>query len=292
MTGLKNTLLELGQIIVEFSKYELSFPEIVQECRKALPVSADAASDTIVGAATLWASYGFQIVEPAHKLAASLMATTLAKEYVDEFVRLPWNCFAFIVPSGLLSDTPMFAMAMKYKGVEQDRFGILAQLHINDGDTLYFSDELSIADWLNHFRAEDEHIIWDERVSNAELGKSGRQIEMIGRLFVGICVELGRHRPSDARSKIVQPSKQSAHVSPHTIKLTRPVNVDVRRGVRDYVEGIRRAGPTVQVMVRGHWKLQVHGAGRADRKLIHIEPYWRGPEDAPIAVRPHLLGEP
>ena len=28
---------------------------------------------------------------------------------------------------------------------------------------------------------------------------------------------------------------------------------------------------------------------RADRRWIHVEPYWRGPEDAPIALRSHKL---
>jgi hypothetical protein len=31
-------------------------------------------------------------------------------------------------------------------------------------------------------------------------------------------------------------------------------------------------------VVRGHWKQQFHGEGRAQRKRIWVEPYWRGPE--------------
>jgi hypothetical protein len=37
--------------------------------------------------------------------------------------------------------------------------------------------------------------------------------------------------------------------------------------------------PTVRVRVQGHWKRQVFGPARANRKIIWIEPYWRGPDD-------------
>jgi len=47
--------------------------------------------------------------------------------------------------------------------------------------------------------------------------------------------------------------------------------------------------PTVQCVVAGHWKMQPCGPGGSERKRIFIEPYWRGPEDAPIAIRPHVL---
>lgn len=35
-----------------------------------------------------------------------------------------------------------------------------------------------------------------------------------------------------------------------------------------------------QHVVRGHWKWQAHGTGLRDRKRIHVEPYWRGPQGA------------
>lgn len=38
-------------------------------------------------------------------------------------------------------------------------------------------------------------------------------------------------------------------------------------------------------MVRGHWRLQPHGEGRALRKAIWIDPYVKGPADKPLDVR-------
>lgn len=42
----------------------------------------------------------------------------------------------------------------------------------------------------------------------------------------------------------------------------------------------------VRFMVRGHWRRQVCGPGHKDRKLIFIQPFWKGPKDA---VQPDRL---
>lgn len=47
--------------------------------------------------------------------------------------------------------------------------------------------------------------------------------------------------------------------------------------------------PAIQRLVRGHHKRQVVGIGRSGRRVIWIEPYWRGPEDAPILTRPYKV---
>lgn len=73
------------------------------------------------------------------------------------------------------------------------------------------------------------------------------------------------------------------------VRLTRDVKVDCRQHVRDYIRGASDRTLSVQHMVRGHWKMQKHGEGGAQRKFIHVEPYWRGPDDAPIALRNHVL---
>lgn len=44
-----------------------------------------------------------------------------------------------------------------------------------------------------------------------------------------------------------------------------------------------------RIMVRGHWKQQAHGPKMSLRKLIHIEPYYKGPEDAETEFRDYLL---
>lgn len=67
-------------------------------------------------------------------------------------------------------------------------------------------------------------------------------------------------------------------------------NADAEHPFCDYVAGRRGGKLSTQHMVRGHYKMQRHGEGGAQRKWIHVEPYWRGDENAPIAVRSHVLG--
>lgn len=46
--------------------------------------------------------------------------------------------------------------------------------------------------------------------------------------------------------------------------------------------GLAPHGPlSVRTLVSGHWKRQPYGEGRALRKWIFIEPFWRGPEASP-----------
>ncbi|MBZ4398643.1 hypothetical protein [Myxococcus sp. AS-1-15] len=40
----------------------------------------------------------------------------------------------------------------------------------------------------------------------------------------------------------------------------------------------------VRVRVSGHWKRQAHGTERRERKLIWVQPYWRGPDDGTAPV--------
>lgn len=40
-----------------------------------------------------------------------------------------------------------------------------------------------------------------------------------------------------------------------------------------------------RVQVRGHWRQQAYGPGRADRKTIWIQPFWKGPEMGEIVAQ-------
>lgn len=47
--------------------------------------------------------------------------------------------------------------------------------------------------------------------------------------------------------------------------------------------------PVVRFMVRGHWRNQAFGAGRTDRKLIWIKPFYKGPDVATVINKPYLV---
>lgn len=46
---------------------------------------------------------------------------------------------------------------------------------------------------------------------------------------------------------------------------------------------------STRFMVRGHWRWQPHGIGRRERKLIYVEPFWKGPDMAEMVDRPYIV---
>lgn len=62
------------------------------------------------------------------------------------------------------------------------------------------------------------------------------------------------------------------------------IKINLHHAIRDYVEHGGSA-PSVQTLTSGHWKQQAYDKGFSKRRLIHINPYWRGELDAPVSVR-------
>lgn len=244
--------------------------------------------------AAAWAECGFPTLEPSHKLAASLMATTMPAELVTEAVRMPWRCFAFVVPAGVIGAAQEFAVVIKAK---TGLVNMLSTHPVLDGgdSAIHYGTEPSLADWnLKILRSSiggDE--IDPSHPKYTSFETSNRFTELLGRLFVGLCAELNGHPLGLPVRHDGKGTKRRRHPFPrtHVFKLTRDVKLDVRAAVLAYARGERSQAPSVQVLVRGHWKRQPHGTGGTLRRLIHVEPYWRGPEDAPIGVRSHQMGE-
>lgn len=60
--------------------------------------------------------------------------------------------------------------------------------------------------------------------------------------------------------------------------------ISIPHGPDDHTTGDRTYRITTRFMVRGHWRLQVCGTERAERKLIWIMPFWKGPRTAEEAL--------
>ena len=129
-------------------------------------------------------------------------------------------------------------------------------------------------------------------VEGAE-GHSARVLRCAGKYVVGLLVALEytdnfswravKSRPKSGPWSRAEPAHRVAFVG-------KPISVNATSAVVAYVAGQKRGLPSVQSLVRGHYKRQVLGAGRTGRKVIWVEPYWRGPEDAPILARPYRVG--
>lgn len=228
-----------------------------------------------------WFRNGLPRIRVDHKLAASLCATSVPPECVP-YAKPPWSFFVVDVPEGLLAynDEEGFDRIEHLYFCESER-GANWQIHAIVGDAIMAlsADLTSAAD-----------VAADAADRLQSKYTSVRTDGMALRLALGVLLELNQHRPGGAvgRGKHARSARRD---EPRfsIVQLTRDVKVDCRQHVRDYIAGASGKTLSVQHMVRGHWKMQTHGEKGSQRKFIHVEPYWRGPDDAPIALRNHVL---
>jgi hypothetical protein len=237
----------------------------------------DASTQEVLwGASMNWRLGGFPRVVVGHKHAALLMCTSVPLDVV-QIVPLPWLAFLIDVPAGLV-EVPDRGAGEPPGRVDH----VLVWRSGTDGATCI---------GLNGVFGAVETAFELTRVLLPE-SKADRAAKALARYVLGVCIEMDQHRPSPPRAVTGPvPIKRDARGEPvtTTFALRRDVTIDCRDAVRDYCRGTGTK-LAMRSVVRGHWKYQPHGAGRADRKFIHIEPYWRGPDDAPIALRSHVLG--
>lgn len=75
--------------------------------------------------------------------------------------------------------------------------------------------------------------------------------------------------------------------------LSAPVKIDLRGQVAE-ARARKKAGggaPTVQFLVRGHWRNQAWGPRASLRRATWIQPFWKGPEDSRILLRNYQVPE-
>jgi len=257
---------------------------------------------TVVGL-TRWAESAFPQVQLTHKYAAALMASGTTEEVIAR-VQSPWSAFFIEVPDKLLSlyDNPSGQF------VEIRRI-LVTRLQHKDGSLRwgyigYTDTPLSV--WRFGVTTED--------LLPADLGegafKGGEQFEMtsqdervltlIGRLIINACLAMSD--PSAVKkvgpghkafAKATREGRAGEEPAVRTFLLSKPVKLDCRPAIKEYVEapaGSKRT-LTVQSLVRGHFKGQWFGPGNGQYKVIWREPHYRGPLDAPIALRSHHLSD-
>lgn len=273
----------------------------------------------------LWGDLAFPRIQMSHSFAAMLMATTISPKEI-EHVEAPWPAFMIEVPEGLLPitvkgetkhirrihvtssflpgslSTRWWAIWMVGTGVEIYRVGPLAEAAVPRPKTELAKVPLVKIDDPNRSEPRDHPVgnndeelaeFW-EGYDNAE---EDRLAVLAGRLVIGACVFMTER--ANFTEKLVKPNVNlSAYArrlgkKPESRVYTvgKPVKLDFRLAVKSFLEG-RRASLTAQSLVAGHHKRQAHGPNSSLRKWIFVEPYWRGPEDGAIVVRPHVGGDP
>jgi hypothetical protein len=261
----------------------------VREASERMRTSPTEGVDMI--ALALWAEAGFPRVQMGHRLGASLLATHVPDEILEE-VRPPWPAFQVDVPVGLLHRTVDGVDRAVTSVIVSCDDGRWAYFALREGGTAGFRRGMSAEQIVRELRPDD----FDAEAPFPMLADSDQRLTaLIGRLVVNVSLELSSpdrevretgagHGHWASRQRRGSP----VPIGPRIYRLLRDVKVDVRAALLGYIRGGGQS-PTVQVLVRGHWKHQAHGPGLTLRKRIHVEPYWRGPEDAPIGVRGHRL---
>jgi hypothetical protein len=265
-----------------------------------------AVAEAVFGFAAKWAVHAFQRITTTHTYAAALMCTDASKDVLQD-IEMQWHAFMVCLPNGLLTyKDEEIGLESEYTRILVASFSDSASLILlnqNGGKTrhrLVVQVGNNIADVLDADATSPTPINTvgaEMDVSTGTQDKVRRIFILAKRLVAGLLLALQNQNNFKSR---VSPSrdgkKKREHDDPQhrVVFIGAPLKIDCRPQVADYINNgshkRKGAPPAVQLLVRGHHKRQVVGVGRIGRKVIFVQPYWRGPEDAPILTRPKQVG--
>lgn len=237
-------------------------------------------------AAEVWLDAGCPRVRCEDQVSAALMLTDSSKaELRDE---LPWQSFLISVPKETLR--------YRYKTDEG---------HVEDS----FAESVLVSQsgdvFMVHLIGAEPSIpfciAWDKTLSGLLSARDSWQnhavaADMAVNLVRGVLLQIqsGNMRQETVRARSGAHSWRRPGDLPETTDYVLGTSVSLRQ---DYVAAVKRIARgevrygKVQWMVRGHQRWQACGLRHQDRKLIWVPPHWKGPVDAPILQRDHVLNE-
>lgn len=252
--------------------------------------------------AARWVDQGCPRVVLDGKYAALLMSTDAGLEIAD-MVRPPWKAFVLEIPEGLL------LCQHPRTGTETSLTKILVHTSMDQGHltwNLVMESADGVQLWRHGLETKEALVLDRERIHDWTKAAFLQPIEtqderllvLAGRLVISACLAMSdpanirEQKPTKGRGGPLRRLNKTGP-SIRTFIVGQPTKLDCRQAIDDFIH----AGPgakslKVQFLVRGHWKRQAHGPSNQLRKLIHIEPYWKGPEEGKILTRSiQLVGE-
>jgi hypothetical protein len=305
--GTFDALMQARSRLIKYEENSRAIALIDDALRQA-GANIDEVEAEMVWATTRRAAVGAYIDAGEHcyevspGLAERLSVTEL-RGVTGDSLRLPFESIALVVPEELkdlaqvvfVSIRPAFSrydlasdelntepvlsvLAHGRDATGFDTFAITPRL--NDGDI-----RDALAQSLRLYRNDDYRTTLEESK------------ERVTRLFwwsVNVCLYIthaGGESESRHPSAEAERSWQILDAEPGPKRRQRLLNLYnskfrqrtyLGRGVEPL--GISTRAPIgVRTLVAGHWRNQVCGVGRRDRRLTWIEPFWRGPREAPIS---------
>lgn len=252
-----------------------------------------------------WAMSGYPTVTPTHRAAASWMATNYGDAKALDIIP-PWPAWVVRLPTDMLFVTDNYGKAHPLT--------LLSVANLPDEDTnpvregrggwyytlatdMILTENGPDALTLWRFGLAQGDLCKDELPSGGhnwatvkESGTDARAHTFAMRLILGMCLHFADSKnKGEGKVRRTKPSKRQreADVLPDykVWDMRSDISIDVVRAVKHFARTGNGSSPTVQGMVCGHGKWQAYGAKRALRRWIHVKPYWRGPEDAPVIRR-------
>lgn len=274
--------------------------------------------------AGVWASCGFPTVQLGHKTAAAFCGTSLTAKTAEECVRPPWPAFAIRLPTPFLvieSDASLIdanllmvcaldaevipgpsaepGLHWWYSLITTAPVPSALDLSRFSPSKLVFLANLSLWKFnvlTSHFGGPSEYEDADGFERWLQIPRTAvdtRTELMMSQLIASTCLQLcgdprklSEEAYGDEEVTIKRrASKAKDGIPSHDLwEVESAIRVNLAPNVREFILKGGKS-PKVRTMVGGHWKRQVHGEGRALRKVIHVMPYKRGPLDGPQAMR-------
>jgi hypothetical protein len=261
-------------------------------------------SNAIVTAAARWYEQGCPVVQlSSHSYAAALAATSLPKD-ID--VRPPWRSFMIDLPNDLIPSEgggDVRSLLVHHHTLVPDRSWSWSIVLLPRTSPILLRSENRSSAYLIEGDLRDAGEADEGLRVSSDLDTTAedhRKLVVAARIAFGTCLAMSdptavRTTTTSRLSISTQRKRLEREPLCRVFLLGRTVSVDVREAIHSYIaHGSKGRGPlTVQFLVRGHWRNQAHGPHMSERKIVWIEPHWKGPEDGPINLRPHVLkGEP
>lgn len=252
--------------------------------------------------AARWADQAFPTFRMGHKYAAALMSTSVS--VTEDAIRPPFKAFLIEVPDGLISIIdPNTSQTHDVRYLLAHAIMISGEITWNfaattTGRVTIWQHGHSTAKMLEEIPVGEGHD-WSAYSFGMPLEERDQRVNfLLQRLILNTCLAVANpdniSPVGKKATKAMSPSAMRSSNEPlvRTFIVGKPIELDCREPVRDFLEG-RKPGKklSVQILVAGHWKSQPHGPKNSLRKVIWREPYWRGPDEAPILTRPHKLNE-
>ncbi len=269
------------------------------ELMEKLSVGLGGEIGSLIIGATRWYERACPVVQlSSHSYAAALAATSLPH---DIEINPPWQAFMIDLPSDLIpaenNESDIRSLLVhRHRSADKKSFTWDILLLPRIPLPLLRTVNMPLSDLLSGDKSIEQDESLMTSVSRELTTEDERKLRICTRIALGVCLAMSdpnavRATASTKMSEETHRKRLAKEPACRVFMLGRPVKVDCRIAIRSYImNGSSVRGPlTIQFLVRGYWRNQPYGPNLSKRRAQWIEPYWKGPEDAPINVRPHIL---